>query len=271
MITITNDEFVQLANLVKRNYGINLTSEKRSLVVGRLHNVLVQKNMDSFSQYYKYLTSDISGEALVTLVNKLTTNHTYFMREPEHFHYFREQVLPYLERVEKSKDLRIWSAGCSTGEEAFTLAMIIADYFGSSKPLWETKILATDISRNVLEFAAKGIFLTEQLTPIPNVWRHHYFKSLDKEKSMVVDKIRSEIIFRFFNLMKTVFPFKKKFHVIFCRNVMIYFDAATKRELINRFYENTEPGGYLFIGHSESLNREETKYKYVMPSVYRKE
>jgi chemotaxis protein methyltransferase CheR len=270
MIPITDREFKQLAQLIKGNFGVNLGEEKKSLLVGRLHNVLAQKNFNSFSEYYDYVVADKTGDAIVTLVEKLTTNHTYFMREIDHFHYFRDKVLPYLEKVETSKDLRIWSAGCSSGEEPYTLAMIMADFFGSSKSLWETKILATDISTKVLESASKGVYLNEQIAPMPKNWQQSYFKKVDNEKSVIVDKLRNEVVFRTFNLMKPVFPFKKRFHVIFCRNVMIYFDAATKRELINRFYECMEPGGYLFIGHSESLNREETKYKYVMPSVYRK-
>ena len=271
MIPISAKEFSQLANLIKSNFGVNLGEEKKSLLVGRLHSVLAQKNFTSFSEYYDYVVSDKSGDAIVTLIDKLTTNHTYFMRETDHFHYFRDRVLPYLEKVEISKDLRIWSAGCSTGEEPYTLAMIMADYFGSSKVSWETKILATDISTKVLESATKGIYLNEQIAPLPVNWQQKYLKKIDSEKNMMVDKIKNEIIFRVFNLMKPVFPFKKRFQVIFCRNVMIYFDAATKRDLVNKFYEHMEPGGYLFIGHSESLNREETHYRYIQPSVYRKE
>jgi chemotaxis protein methyltransferase CheR len=149
--------------------------------------------------------------------------------------------------------------------------MIIADYFGNEKILWDTKILATDISTKVLNKAKLGVYNNESIESIPKMWRNMYFTRFDNENSVIADSIKKEVIYRVFNLMNTSLPFKKKFHVIFCRNVMIYFDADTKRDLVNRFYEHTEQGGYLFIGHSESLNREETKYKYVMPAVYRKE
>lgn len=271
MIDISDKEFIQLVRYVKSNYGINLI-HKRTLVAGRMQNYLSQKGIKNFTEYYKLLISDSSGNMVSELVNKLTTNHTYFAREVQHFEFFKNKALPDLVRqCEKSKDLRIWSAGCSSGEEPYTLAMIIADYFGANKGLWDTKILATDISTKVLNAAKAGIYQNEQLESLPVIWRQSYFKKLDKEKSVVIDSIKNEVIFRIFNLMNEAFPFKKKFHVIFCRNVMIYFDSRTKADLINKFYENTEQGGYLFIGHSESINRAESKYKYIMPAVYRKE
>lgn len=271
MIEITEKEFRQLAEYIKSNYGINLKEEKKTLVMGRLHNVLIGNNCRSFSEFFTLLHNDKSGKIIIELINKITTNHTYFMRETEHFYYFRDKVLPYLYKKAVDKDLRIWSAGCSTGEEPSTLAMIINDYFGKEKFLWDTKILATDISDRVLEKAKQGHYSNEELIAIPSEWRRNYFKKFNNENSVLVDKIRNEVIYRKFNLMDDIFPFKKKFQVIFCRNVMIYFDNKTKAELVNKFYEHTEEGGYLFIGHSESLSRESTKYKYVLPSVYRKE
>lgn len=271
MVTITKQEFSRLAAYIKANYGINLKEEKQALVTGRLHNVLMQNNFNSFSEYYDYVISDKTGDAAAAMINKITTNHTFFMREADHFYYFRDKVLPYLTDKVKDKDLRIWSAGCSSGEEPYTLAMVIDEFFGKEKVWWDAKVLATDISGKVLEEAAKGIYGNEEISTLPFHWKLNYFKKSDNQKSVLVDRIRNEVIYRKFNLMDVDFPFKRKFHVIFCRNVMIYFDAQTKRELVNKFYNVMEYGGYLFIGHSESLNREETKYKYVMPAVYRKE
>lgn len=272
MLFITDKEFTRLSKFIKSNYGINLSEKKKALVVGRLQNLLFEKNFGSFSQYIDYVMEDETGEAIRTLINRITTNHTYFMREAEHFKYFKANVLPYWrEQLKSQRDLRIWSAGCSSGEEPYTLAMTIADYFGSEKVLWDTKILATDISLKVLEQAKRGVYSNESLQSLPEKWLKKYFKKINDEKSVIIDNIKNEVVFRVFNLMNTNLPFKKKFHVIFCRNVMIYFDAATKKELVDRFYDHTEPGGYLFIGHSESLNREETRYKYIMPAVYRKE
>ncbi|AOY78206.1 CheR family methyltransferase [Clostridium formicaceticum] len=270
MIPITEKEFKQLTEYIYANYGIWLKKEKQSLVTARLYNVLAQKNFKSFSQYYEYITTDQSGHAVTTLINKITTNHTFFMREVQHFYYFRDKVLPSLVSTVRDKDLRIWSAGCSSGEEPYTLAMIIDEFFGKEKKFWDAKILATDISNKVLDRAKCGIYSNEELASLPSSWRNTYFKKQDGEKAVLKDTIRNEVIYRRFNLMDAVFPFKKKFHVIFCRNVMIYFDHKTKMELVNKFYDKIEFGGYLFIGHAESIHRAETRFKYIMPAVYRK-
>jgi len=271
MFEISDEEFRTLAGYIHSNYGIKLGEHKKSLVVGRLKNILLQKKFSNFAEYYKYIAADKTGDAVSTLIEKITTNHTYFMREADHFYYLRDVVLPYLAGTVKSKDLRIWSAGCSTGEEPYTIAMILQDFFGPEKPQWDTRILATDISSRVLGIAKKGEYTNKEIEVLPMSWRINYFKRIDRGRSVVTDKIREEVIFRSFNLMNDSFPFKKKFHVIFCRNVMIYFDAETRKKLLDKFYNFTEPGGYLFIGHSESLNRRETKFKYVRPAVYRKE
>lgn len=271
MAVITEKEFRQLADYIEVNFGIQLKNEKQTLVKGRLHNVLEEKNLKDFSQYFQYLISDKTGEAVITLINNITTNHTFFMREVEHFKYFKYHVMPYLAKTVKDRNLRIWSAGCSSGEEPYTMAMILKDFVRKEKIWWDTKILATDISVKALEKAVKGEYTNEQINPLPLSWKVDYLKKIDEENSVLVDDIKNEVIYRRFNLMDDIFPFKKKFHVIFCRNVMIYFDSKTKDQLINKFYNHTEQGGYLFIGHSESLNRESTRYKYVMPSVYRKE
>lgn len=271
MITITDQEFKQLAEFIQRHYGIHLKEEKKSIVMGRLYQVLQQLNFDNFTDYFRYVISDRTEKAVVQLIEKITTNHTFFMREVEHFRFLQEHVLPYLSLTVRDRDLRIWSAGCSSGEEPYTLAIILDEFFGLQKRSWDTKVLATDISHRVLETAVKGTYQTEALASMPPEWKYAYFQRNDDGTSQVVDKIKNEIIFRRFNLMEPSFPFKRKFHVIFCRNVMIYFDQQTKNELVRKFYECMEPGGYLFIGQSESINREAVKFRYVMPAVYRKE
>lgn len=271
MITITEKEFKQLSDYIKKFYGIHLKEEKQSLITGRLHNVLANKNFKNFSEYYDYVISDKTGDAVITLVDKITTNHTFFMREADHFYFFRDKVLPYLTHTVKDKDLRVWCAACSSGEESYTLAMILDEFYGKEKIWWDTKVLATDISNKVLEIAKKGLYSNEKIAPLPSLWKTNYFKKYDLENSIVTDKIRNEVIYRKFNLMDAVMPFKKKFHTIFCRNVMIYFDNKTKEELVERFYDSMEYGGYLFIGHSESLNRDTTRFKYIRPAIYRKE
>ncbi|HEX3075854.1 MAG TPA: protein-glutamate O-methyltransferase CheR [Lachnospiraceae bacterium] len=270
MIEITDKEFKQITEFIKRNYGINLKEEKRMLVTGRLQHVLQAAGCDSFAEYFDYVNADTSGEAVATMVEKITTNHTYFMREADHFQYFKDTILRHLKSTVQDKDLRLWCAACSTGEEAYTLAMLIDEVLGYEKSLWDAKILATDISRKVLSTAKSGIYCNEDIATLPKHWIKNYFQEIDRDYSVVKESIRKEVIFRAFNLMEETFPFKRKFHVIFCRNVMIYFDNETRTKLINKMYNNLEKGGYLFLGHSESVNRGDSKFQYVMPSVYRK-
>jgi len=270
MITITQKEFEKLADYINKNYGIHLKEEKKVLIINRLYDELVKNNFTNFTQYYEHIVSDKFGETLIALIDKITTNYTFFMREADHFYYFRDKVLPYLLLTVHEKDLRIWSAGCSSGQEPYTIAMIINDYLKDDKKLWDTKILATDISSKALNKAIKGIYSKDEIESLPSLWKLNYFRKLDDQNYTIINEIKNEVIFRKFNLANKVFPFRKKFHTIFCRNVMIYFDHKTKIELVNNFYDIMEFGGYLFIGHTESIPRNETKFQYIMPSVYRK-
>lgn len=270
MITMTDQEFSQLAQFIKHRTGIHLKSEKRALLSGRLQRTLQDKEMSTFSEYYNDLRRNSNGKEVALLVDKITTNHTFFMRETDHFTFFQREVLPELVRRKSQRDLRIWSAGCSSGEEPYTLSMIIDEYFGGQKQGWDTQLLATDICSAVLDEARIGQYTEDELKNIPDLWKRRYFRQLGEGLYTVADNLRNEVIFRRFNLMEESFPFKRKFDVIFCRNVMIYFDDATRKALVQKFYEMTEPGGYLFIGHSESLNRVQTPYRYIMPAVYRK-
>lgn len=267
---IKESEFQKISTYVKSNFGINLTERKKTLVTSRLQSTLAELGYNTFDEYYDYVVQDKSGEAILELVNKISTNHTYFYREEKHFDFMQKNVLPFIYNLEKNtKDIRIWSAGCSSGDEAYTIAIILEEFL-KGKGNWNKQILATDISQNALTKARSGIYPVDQIDKLPKVWRHNYFEKRDKENLIIKNNIKSEVIFRSFNLMNH-FPFKKKFHVIFCRNVMIYFDSATKIKLINAFYDSLEDGGYLFIGHSETIERGKTKFKFVQPSIYRKE
>jgi chemotaxis protein methyltransferase CheR len=271
MIVIEEHEFREFAKYIRANYGIHFKDEKKTLIEGRLGNLLSGMNMKSLNEYMDYVKADKTGNAASVMLDKITTNYTFFMREPEHFRYFKETVLPYLIETVGNRDLRIWSAACSTGEEPYTLAMLIDEYFGVKKSGWDTQILATDISQGVISTAKAGIYANERIADLPQSWQKKYFKAYNTEQSIISDKIKKEVVFGNLNLMDNVLPFKKKMHVIFCRNVMIYFDGPTKERLIQRLYDMTEPGGFLFIGHSEGLNRDSTRYKYIRPAIYRKE
>lgn len=267
-MTIKDTEFQKLTMYIKQNYGIDL-HKKKSMIEGRLSSIIVEKGFSSFKDYLDSIINDKTGDEITVLINKLTTNHSFFMRETNHFDFYRDRVLPYIVESEKSYDLRVWSAGCATGEEPYTLAMINRDFFESGRNMWNTQILATDISVRALESAKKGSYSKDNIAPLPNLWQLNYFKKA-ADGYTVCDEIRNEVIFRIFNLMDDSFPFKRKFHAIFCRNVMIYFDEPTKQKLVSKFYNSLEPGGYFFIGHSEFITRETTAFQYVMPAVYRK-
>ncbi len=271
VVAINEQEFRRFADYIKANYGIHFKNEKMALVAGRLNLVLSGMNMNSLSEYMAYVAADKTGQAAVTMLDKLTTNYTFFMREPAHFDFFKGKVLPYLKNTVKDRDLRVWSAACSTGEEPYTLAMLTDEFFGPEKAAWDTKILATDISSGALAVARAGIYAREKVSELPALWRQRYFREYDAGNYILNDRIRNEVIFGNLNLMDAVYPFKRKMHVIFLRNVMIYFDNDTKDRLVRRLYDITEPGGFLFVGHSEGLNRETSRYRYVMPAVYRKE
>lgn len=266
---LTDVEFSRIVTYVKSSYGIDL-SQKRVLVNGRLETYFLRNGYNSFEEFMSKVDKDPRGEEAKNLINVLTTNHTYFMRETIHFDYMRKIVLPYLKvKAAASKDLRIWSAASSTGEEPYTIAMVLMDFFGLEHSMWDTKVLATDISTRVLEHAVKGVYLKEQIDPLPERWKKKYFMSLGGEEYQAKDELKKEVIFRRFNLMDS-FPFKRKFHIIFLRNVMIYFQNDVKYQLLNKMYDFMEPGGYLFIGTTESLDKTKTRFEYIQPSIYRK-
>lgn len=271
MIAIKEEDFRQFAAYIKANYGIHFKKEKKTLIEGRLNLVMEGLGITSLAEYLAYVKADKTGSAAAQMLDKITTNYTFFMREPDHFRFFKEVVLPHLSNTVRDRDLRIWSAACSTGEEPYTLAMLLDEFFRPDPQVWDTKVLATDISQAVLQTAKAGIYEREKIADLPAAWQKAYFRPYGPDQVIVADKIKNEVIFGNINLMDAAFPFKRKMHVIFCRNVMIYFDAETKDKLIQRLYDITEPGGFLFIGHSEALSRESTRYRYIMPAVYRKE
>lgn len=266
---ITDNEFQRIVGYIKQHYGIDL-SQKRVLVGGRLENYLVRNGFANYNELMTKVEKNPKGSEATDLINILTTNHTYFMRETEHFEFLKNVALPWAKsKTMNTKDLRVWCGASSTGEEPYTLAMIINDFFGVNHSGWDTRLLATDISMRVLQHASKGVYLREDIEPLPVNWKRHYFKQISQDEFRVKDELKREVIFRQFNLMDPI-TFKKRFHIVFLRNVMIYFQDDTKYSLIQRIYDHMEPGGYLFIGLTERLDRQMVKFNYVQPSIYRK-
>jgi chemotaxis protein methyltransferase CheR len=273
LMSMTDREFQQLRDLVYARLGINLTAKKRSMLTGRLQKLLRTSGFKSFQDYYDYLVNEPGRDAMTELVNRVTTNYSFFYRGKSHFEFFIQRAFPEILsilRKRNSRDIRIWTAGCSTGEEPYMIIMLMMDYLAGEYGLWDGGILATDISEKALKFALEGIYPEERTKEIPTQLRLKYFNKLADGQLAVKDSIKKEVVFRRFNLKNDHFPFKKPLQVIFCRNVMIYFDKQTRDKLLQQFHEVTERGGYLFIGHSETLGREQQFYRYIMPAVYQK-
>lgn len=268
MLHIENDDFIKLTEFIKARYGLNL-ADRKVLVESRLSNYVLDCGFDSFADYLNLVYGDSTQREVANMINRLTTNHTYFMRESTHFSHMMETFLPIAEKQIKDKMLCIWSAGCSFGNEPYNIAMCLDDYFGMKRYQWDLKILATDISFNALKSASNGVYSEASLENIPEKWREKYFCRADFGDYRVVDDIRNNVVFKYHNLMEDI-SFKHAFHLIYCRNVMIYFNEETKSRLCKKFYAATEPGGYLYIGHAESAPAD-MMYLKESTAIYRKE
>ncbi len=265
-MTISDADFKRLVSFVQSTYGIDL-SQKRQLITGRLSTALKQKGYKSFSDFVNHLLKTKDESEMTLLLNKLTTNYTFFMREQEHLDYFQQQIIPEIvRRHQKDKVLSIWSAGCSTGEEPYNISMYLYDYLGTQAEQWDTRLLATDISAQALAAAKRGVYQLPDT--VPAAWKKKYFVQEPDGRHTVSPAIKKNVIFQTFNLMDPI-HFRRKFDVIFCRNVMIYFDQPTKDALVRRFYDATVPGGYLLISYSENLNQN-TAYRRVAAATFQK-
>ena len=266
---IEDQDFYKLRDYIKTNFGVNL-EKKRTLIEGRLTNSITQAGFDNFHDFLEDIFKDRSGSKINTLMTKLTTNYTYFMREETHYKFMQDVALPYWSSTIRDRDLRIWSAGCASGEEAYTTAMVLSEWFGLRKKEWDTTILATDISVKVLEMAKRGVYPEEHFERLSNEWKAKFFNKIGPEEYKVKDTLAKEVVFSQFNLMGEFTRFRKKFHIIFCRNVMIYFDTPTKAALAKRFHDALETGGYLFIGLSETLSGISGDFQQIAPAIYRR-
>jgi len=273
LLDITDEEFRSIAGLVYDRFGINLSDKKKVLVRGRLNKLLRAQNYKSFNDYFEDVLADKTGKNLLTLIDKISTNHSFFYRESDHFVYLKEHILPELIQggnIKSSDDLRIWCAGCAAGEEAYTIAMVVAESFPTSFFTGSPVILATDISMTALEMAVLGRYTEEKIRGLPEGMRKKYTTHEKGGVYEIKKELKNLILFKRLNFKQKIFPFKKKFQIVFCRNVMIYFDQATKLDLAGRIGRYIVPGGYFLIGHSESLGRDMADYQYIRPALYRK-
>ncbi len=266
-----NDDFEALRRLVKQITGINLSDQKRELVYGRLARRLRALHLRTFAEYRDLLAGD-GGREIGEFCNAITTNLTSFFRESHHFDHLREHVLQALAANRAgSRRVRIWSAGCSTGEEAYSLAMTVIEALPDLRA-WDVKILATDLDSDVLAKAQRGIYAADRVRPIGSQRLSRFFREQRGREGtayQVSEELSSLITFKQLNLMHPL-PMKGPLDAIFCRNVVIYFDKDTQRELFARVAHLQKPGNLLFLGHSESLFKVSESYSPIGKTVYRR-
>ena len=258
------EEFQRICELAKRTFGLDLRSGKEELVSARLRRLVQRGGMQSFDQYYRHVLEDKTGVALAGMIDALATNHTSFLREAEHFTFLREQVVPWLKG---RPAVDIWSAACSTGEEVWTLAMVLND----AMPGVRLQLVGTDISNRALATAAEARYSAERCASLPPQWISRFLVKEGRQAASyrVAPELRRQASFRRLNLTEP-YTWPHQFPVIFCRNVMIYFDRPVQEAVVRRLTEFLEPGGYLFVGHAESLTRIEHSLEYLRPAIYRR-
>jgi chemotaxis protein methyltransferase CheR len=270
-LALKPQEFQQISKLAHERFGLELKPGKEALVAARLGKKLRQHGFESFAQYYSHVLSDQSGDSLVELIDSLTTNHTSFLRERAHFEFLAEAVA---KEFQSARRLEVWSAACSSGEEPYSLAMYLASPSARRPSVQrDFRILATDISTRVLAIAKRGVYPAERFREVPDAWRKMFLLRGEGECKgffKVKPDLARRIEFERLNLIEQ-FAGRRLYHFIFCRNVMMYFDKPTQQSIVQRLSVCLEPGGYLFVGHSESLNGVEHTLHYVKPAIYRRD
>jgi len=262
-IALGKDEFNRVRKMLYDYCGIHLNDGKEALVRARLMKRVRKHGMSDFQEYLDYIETDDTGGEFLSLVDVLTTNKTSFFREKQHFDFLVENVIPQM----SGREYKWWSAGCSSGEEPVTLGMTLYEQkeFGRR---FSVKLLATDISRDILQIARSGIYPTEKIRGLPDYYLQKYFNR-HETGAQVKPALRELITYGRLNFLDK-WPMSGPFHMIMCRNVMIYFNRQTQMELVSKFYDLLEPGGYLFLGHSESVSGKDHGFVNVSPAVYQK-
>jgi chemotaxis protein methyltransferase CheR len=272
--TISNADFGRLRTLIYAQSGINLNDDKKTMLELRIKRRLKSLELTSFSDYCEYLFGHQGQkEEIVHFLDVVTTNKTDFFREPDHFDYLVQKALPDLiARNGCEHSILVWSAGCSTGEEPYTLAMVMNE-FAQTHPGFHFRVLATDISTTVLDKAKMGVYSEEVVRPVSADLRRKYFmRSRDRSSNLlrVVPELRQMVEFRRLNLKDSDYGITEKVDVIFCRNVIIYFDRDTQEQILQKLTHHLLPGGYAFVGHSEALHGMDLPLVPIAPALYRR-
>ncbi len=271
---LSDAQFKKMAAFIYDACGIHLSIVKKTMLTSRLIGRLRALSMDSFEDYYDHVTDDRGRGEVTHLIDAVATNKTDFFREESHFSFLVSTLLPRLksERVITQNCLQIWSAGCASGEEPYTMAMVLAEY-AKKCPGFDFKIFGSDISTRILKQANAGIYQDRKITQIPQDMVQRYMlkgRGENQGRHRIVPELQGKVTFKQVNFTDRVFPFKTLFDVIFCRNVIIYFDKKTQIHLFKKFYEHLKPGGFFLIGHSEMMPAVGAQFEKVEPTVYRK-
>jgi chemotaxis protein methyltransferase CheR len=263
-----------LQELIHSTSGINLTPSKKSLLVSRLSIRLRELGIQSFAAYYQLLLEDETGDEQTTLIDRITTNETSFFREPRQFEYLEKTLIPQWQKEavdgDRGKRIRVWSAGCSTGEEPYSIAMMLLNHFPPGGN-WRIEIMATDISEKILERAEEGLWTVDKSDEIPeNLAKRFMLKGRGAQegKMKAGSEIKSIIRFRKLNLNERNYPVRGPFDLIFCRNVLIYFDQKSSLRVVHSLLDHLSPTGNLFLGHAESLLGRTNRVRSIIPTVY---
>lgn len=260
--------FKKFCELIYTNFGISTSEAKKEILHAKLDKLISKNNLNSYDEYYKNLVGQENRETLIEFANAITVNQTSFFRENNHFEYIKNNVnslLQYNPGILKNNEIRVWSSACSTGEEPYTISIVLSEYLPKGIKI---RVLATDINSDVLASAQKGLYPLSIKNDIELVYLNKYFNAVNNGYT-ISDDIKKLVTFRQFNLMDD-FPFKGAFDIVFCRNVMIYFDQAVRQKLLSKFYNILVSGGLLFIGHSESITQQSHHFRFVHPTVYLK-
>lgn len=268
---LSDKEFDTLSQFIYKRYGIKMPPAKRVMLQSRLQKRLRALKTYSFDEYIKFVFSKQGEEEIIHMMDVVSTNKTDFFREPAHFEFLKQNVLPkFVEN--NTRNLKLWSAGCSSGQEVYTLGIVISDFF-EAHPGFDFSILGTDISTKVLKLAHSAIYAEDMVSMIPLETKKKYLlKSKDKTKKQIRinNKLRQKAHYQRLNFMDSTYNIHEQFDIIFCRNVLIYFDRETQENVINKLCRHLKPGGYFFLGHSESITNIDVPLNQVKPTIFTK-
>lgn len=265
--SISDKEFHLFKSLIYEKAGISLSTNKRQMVVSRLSKRMRQLNIDSFRKYHDLVTKKENVSELQNTIDYLTTNETYFFREPKHFEFLKSEIIG---EMNSGTNFNVWSAASSTGEEAYSIAMVLAEKFGLHS---DWRVFGTDINSDVVNQAKQGLYTIQESEKISRDYLREYCLKGVREQSgtMLMDsKIKRHINFQRLNLNDKWAENISNFDIVFLRNIMIYFNLETKQRLVDKIADKIKPGGYMFIGHSETLNNVTDRFKIIRPSICQK-